>query len=274
MLKHGVDGNTLQGSGPNGRIVVDDVIGEVTRSKDDTGTCTSGDEGSHAEFEPSPMRLLIAERVTKSFATVPHFYLRSEADVSSLIAFHQRYLKSNVPSADSKPSLTDLLLLAMALAMRDYPHMNRIWLDGQIIQLKDVNVGLVVQVDDGLQIPVLRQADRCNLVEAARRRSEMVDRIRSGQVATDACSGAAISLSNLGKTRVDEFTPIIALPQSSMLAVGSVANRPAAYEGVLRIRQTVRLTLAADHRVLDGVPAATFLTRLVEYLEQPSTLYA
>jgi pyruvate dehydrogenase E2 component (dihydrolipoamide acetyltransferase) len=129
-----------------------------------------------------------------------------------------------------------------------------------------------VQVDDGLLVPILHEADRLGLAEVVRQRAKLTAVVRSGKMPADILGGGATSLSNLGKHRVDEFTPIIQPPQSSMLAMGRVAERPAACEGRLCLRQTVHLTLAVDHRVMDGVPAAEFFDRIVELLENPFLL--
>ena len=160
----------------------------------------------------------------------------------------------------------------MILALRDCPHANRIWQNDTIVQLPTVDVGLVVQVDDGLMVPIIHHADRLDLFDLIRRRAALVDAVRSGRTSADLFQGGATSLSNLGRHRVDEFTPIISPPQSSMLAVGRVAERPAVFEGRLCLRHTMHLTLSVDHRVMDGVPAAEFFDRIVELLEKPFLL--
>ena len=143
----------------------------------------------------------------------------------------------------SPASLTDFLLRAMAQALRECPHANRIWQNDTIVQLPSVDVGLVVQVSDGLLVPVIRHADRLGLLDLVRERIKLTDAVRSGKASGDVFQGGATSLTNLGKHRVDEFAPIISPPQSSMLAVGRVAERPAAFDGKLCLRQTMHLTL-------------------------------
>ena len=160
----------------------------------------------------------------------------------------------------------------MSLALRDCPQANRVWQDNAILQLPSINVGLVVQVADGLMVPILRDMDRLSLLDLVHQRIKVVDDVRSGKTSADLFQGGATSLTNLGKRRVDEFTPIIAQPQSSMLAVGRIAERPMAYEGQLSLRHTMYATLAVDHRVMDGVPAAEYLDRIVELLENPLVL--
>jgi pyruvate dehydrogenase E2 component (dihydrolipoamide acetyltransferase) len=220
----------------------------------------------------STMRRAVAAKVAQSFATVPHFYLRSEADVTSLVQFRAQNIDAYEKCCGLRPTVTDFLLRAMILALRDCPQANCIWHDDAILSLPDVDVGLVVQVGDGLQVPVLHRADRLGLADLVRRRVALTDAVRSGKTSTDMFQGGATALTNLGKRRVDAFAPIISPPQSSMLAVGRVAERPWAVEGCLCLRHTMYLTLAVDHRVMDGVPAAEFLDRIVDYLEHPFVL--
>ena len=218
------------------------------------------------------MRRAVAAKVAESFATVPHFYLRSEVDVTSLVQLREQNLEAIEKCCGVRPSLTDFLLRAMALALRDCPQANRIWQNDAIVQLPSVDVGLVIQVGDGLMVPIIQNADRLGLAELARQRIKLAEIVRSGKTPADLFQGGATSLTNLGKHRVDEFAAIISPPQSSMLAVGRLAERPAAYEGRLCLRQTMHLTLSVDHRVMDGVPAAEFLDRIVELLEKPLLL--
>jgi pyruvate dehydrogenase E2 component (dihydrolipoamide acetyltransferase) len=218
------------------------------------------------------MRRAVAAKVAESFATVPHFYLRSDVDVTSLVELRQQNVESYEKRCGVRPSLTDFLLRAMALALHDCPQANRIWQNDTIVPLPTVDVGLVVQVSDGLMVPIIHQADRLGLVELVRERVKWTEAVRSGTAPANAFQGGAASLTNLGRHRVDAFAPIISPPQSSMLAVGRVAERPAAFEGRICLRQTMCLTLAVDHRVMDGVPAAEFLDRIVDLLEKPFVL--
>jgi pyruvate dehydrogenase E2 component (dihydrolipoamide acetyltransferase) len=258
MRQRGINPSSLSGSGPGGRIVEADVLRAPVQ------TTPAGNL--------SPMRRAVAAKVTESFATVPHFYLRSEVDVTTLVALRQSVAETIEKQCGTRPSVTDFLLRAMALALHDRPQANRIWQNGSIVSLPTVDVGLVVQVEDGLLVPILHRADGLGLADIVRQRAGMTATIRSGKTPADIFQGGATSLSNLGKHRVDEFTPIISPPQSSMLAVGRVAERPAACDGRLCLRQTMHLTLAVDHRVMDGVPAAEFFDRIVALLENPFLL--
>jgi pyruvate dehydrogenase E2 component (dihydrolipoamide acetyltransferase) len=265
LRRRGLDPAGLRGSGPGGRIVEADVLGATAPPAPAAPRIPAGGN-------LSPMRRAVAAKVSESFATVPHFYLRSQADVTTLVALRQSIAETIEKQCGTRPSVTDFVLRAMALSLRDHPQANRVWQNGSIVSLPSVDVGLVVQVDDGLLVPILHAADRLGLAEIVRRRAGLTDAVRSGKIPADVLGGGATSLSNLGKHRVDEFTPIIQPPQSSMLAMGRVAERPAACAGRLCLRQTAHLTLSVDHRVMDGVPATEFFDRIVELLENPFLL--
>jgi pyruvate dehydrogenase E2 component (dihydrolipoamide acetyltransferase) len=264
----GVSSAGLAGSGPNGRILEADILRAALKPQAPTV------DKSLPPGTISSMRRAVAAKVADSFATVPHFYLRSEVDVTSLVQLREQNLETFEKCCGVRPSLTDFILRAMALALNDRPEANRIWQDNAIVQLPGIDVGLVVQVGDGLMVPIIHRADRLGLPDMTRERMKVVEAVRSGKTTTDLFQGGAISLTNLGKHRVDEFAAIISPPQSSMLAVGRVAERPAAYEGRLCLRQTMNMTLSVDHRVMDGVPAADFFDRIVELLEKPFLLIA
>jgi pyruvate dehydrogenase E2 component (dihydrolipoamide acetyltransferase) len=259
MRQRGVNAANVTGTGPNGRILEADVLRSAVSPATPTGTLSS-------------MRRAVAAKVAESFATVPHFYLRSQVDVTSLVQLREQNLAVIEKCFGVRPSLSDFLLRAMALALRECPHANCIWQNDTIVPLPTVDVGLVIQVGDGLMIPIIKNADKLGVAEVARQRIMLAETVRSGKMSADLFHGGATSLTNIGKHRVDEFAPVISPPQSTMLAVGRLAERPAAYEGKLCLRQTMNLTLSVDHRVMDGVPAAEFLDHIVESLEKPFQL--
>ena len=264
MRQRGLSPGVVTGTGPAGRIVEADVLRAAAQAGPLNAQTAAG--------TLSPMRRAVAAKVSESFASVPHFYLRSEVDVTTLMALRQSVAETIEKQCGVRSSLTDFLLRAMALALADHPQANRIWQNGSIVPLPSVDVGLVVQVEDGLLVPILHDADRLGLAEIVRGRAKLTATVRSGKMPADLFQGGATSLSNLGRHRVDEFTPIILPPQSSMLAVGRVAERPAARDGRLCLRQTMHVTLSVDHRVMDGVPAAEFFDRIVQLLENPFLL--
>jgi pyruvate dehydrogenase E2 component (dihydrolipoamide acetyltransferase) len=280
IRQRGINAATLRGTGPNGRIIEADVLHAATSIPQRPGgrdflnsPLPLGEEQRvRAIGGISSMRRAVAAKVADSFATVPHFYLRSEVDVTLLVQLRQQHFEASKKHGGIRPTPTDFLLRAMSLALRDCPHANRIWQNNAIVQLSSIDVGLVVQVDDGLMVPIIHNADRLGLLDLARQRVALIDVVRSGKMSADLFQGGATSLTNLGKHRVDEFTPIISPPQSSMLAVGRIAERPMAREGRLSLRHAMHVTLSVDHRVMDGVPAAEYLDRVVELLETPLAL--
>ena len=161
---------------------------------------------------------------------------------------------------------------AQALALSDLPEACATWQDDALVPAESVDLGLVVSLPGGLLIPIIRRADQLSLAEIARSRSELVAAARAGRLGSDSLAGGVSSLSNLGNSRVDEFSALIAPPQSSILAVGRLAPRPFVVDGQLVVRPTLRLTLTADHRVMDGALAAELLGRIVSLIEQPTLL--
>jgi pyruvate dehydrogenase E2 component (dihydrolipoamide acetyltransferase) len=220
----------------------------------------------------STMRRTIARRTSESFATVPHFYLKSEADATALIALRTQLLPEIESATGVKLTLSDLLLRAQAMALRDCPFANVIWKENELIALSERDIGLVVGMTGGLLIPILRSVDEGSLGSLAKQRVQLIEKAKAGKLSNDAMEGGATSLSNLGNSQVDEFTAVLPQPHSTILAVGRAAPRPFSKDGWIGIRTTLKLCLSVDHRVLDGGPAAEYLGRIVELLETPQQL--
>jgi pyruvate dehydrogenase E2 component (dihydrolipoamide acetyltransferase) len=248
MREQGIDPTLVRGSGPGGRIVVADLA------------------NSRPAGTTSTMRRAIARRTAESAATIPHFYLRAEVDAQALMRCRNDVLAALQPNA-VRPTVGDFLLRAQMLALSAYPRANQVWRDDELVALSAASVGLVVGLDDGLVIAPIAPA--ATLAELSAERLRKVTDARAGKINSSPC---ATSLSNIGNGRVDEFQAIIPLGQSSILAVGRAAPRPIAVGDALAVRTTLRLTLSVDHRVLDGQPAAEFLERIVEALENPGKL--
>lgn len=256
----GVDLAGLKGGGTSGRITEADVLRAAERPAPARPTVTS------------TLRRLVAQRTAASFATIPHFYLRAEADATNLVRLREDLLPSLEEATGLRVTLGDLLLRAQALALRDCPAANCVWADDALLPLAGLDVGLVVGRLDGLAIPVVRAAGSGDLAALVRQRGALVAAARAGRLAAEQMLGGATSLSNLGNSPVDEFAAVISPGQSSMLAVGRARPRPFAYQGRLALRTTLKLCLSVDHRVLDGGPAADFLGRIVERIENPAGL--
>ena len=257
MRNFGLDAARITGSGPNGRIVEADVLAARGRAE------SSG-------VRTSTMRQMIAQRTTESATKIPHFYLRATIDATSQVDIRAQILERIEKSKNVRITYTDFLLRALALTLRDFPRANCVWENDGCVQIDRVNVGLVLALEEGMTIPVIGDADTQSVSDIARRR---VDLQADGELQKRLASQrAAISLSNLGNSRVDEFDAIIPTGQSMILAVGRLALRPFVVDGRLEARQTMQLSLALDHRVHDGAPGAKFLECLIGYLERPATL--
>jgi pyruvate dehydrogenase E2 component (dihydrolipoamide acetyltransferase) len=218
------------------------------------------------------MRKAIAKGTSASSA-VPQFHLRAEIDATEILRFRQERLVEIEQAIGVRVTVTDLFLKAVGAALTKLPEANAVWRSAFIEKLEQRNVGLVTSVPGGLHIPILAQVDSLSLQALARLRRELVDSARAGKVVQSAFPAAA-SLSNLGNSRVDEFTAILAQGQTSMLAVGRIAPRPWIANGKVVARPTAKLCLTVDHRVLDGEPAAIFLGNIIEGLENPTALFS
>jgi pyruvate dehydrogenase E2 component (dihydrolipoamide acetyltransferase) len=272
MSAQGVDPRRVIASGPGGRVVEADVL-RFLASQDGAAPAREADAqlAGRRGAELTSMRRSIA-RATLASARIPQFYLRAEFDASAMLAARRNWLDAN-SDASVRPSITDFLLKALALGLRDVPESNAIWVDDSIELLDHLHVGLVVNVEGGLLVSVLRDVARFEIVSLARERKRCVQDAQAGRLSGAGASRAASSLSNLGTTRVDDFTALLLPPQSTMLAVGRIAERPLVVDGQLCARPTLRLTLTVDHRVLDGAMGAQLLGRIVRRLEEPASLF-
>ena len=262
----------LEGSGSTGRIIESDVLKAAagrggSMIADPEPKITSATAG-----QVSTMRRNIAERTALSFSQIPHFYVHAEMDATELVKTREYLVGVFEREFGVRITLTDFILRAQALALREFPAANAVWQSNGILNYLNADVGVVVGLPDGLVIPVIRAAHNLSFVQLAKERARLVGAVRKGQFNAEMLAGGATSISNLGTTRIDEFAPIIAPHQSSMLAVGRAAPRPYVVDGHLEVRTTIRLCLSVDHRILDGAPAADFLGKIVGLLENPKAL--
>jgi pyruvate dehydrogenase E2 component (dihydrolipoamide acetyltransferase) len=251
----GLDYHGLKGSGRTGRIIEADIVAAARQVAPAGGAM---------------MRRTIARRTADSFLTAPHCYLRTEVDIEALIALRERLVPDVEKATGIRLTLTDLLLRAQAQALCDCPWANALWQDDHAVRAPGCDVGLVVGVEQGVLIPIVRGAHTCDWNDLVRQRASLVEAARAGQLTSEAVQGGATSLSNLGNTCVDEFFAVIAPPQSSMLAVGRAVPRPFVVDGRLVVRTTLKLSLSVDHRVVDGVLAARFLGCIAALLKHPA----
>ena len=259
----------IQGSGPAGAILAADVIAaaEVLAAAPTAQTVVPRPASvPQAQTVPtSRMWQIMARRLTESWNTVPHFYLERDVNASQLLAWWER-AKLRV---SEKVTLTDLLVKLVATALRKHLRLNAAWQNENIVLTHEVNVGLAVAVEEGLLVPVIRQADRLGLSALADSRRDIVGRARSGQASLADLQGGTFTISNLGMFGIDAFSAIVNPPQAAILAVGRIADRVVPVEGQPSVQPMMTLTLSCDHRVVDGARGAQFLQTLVSFIEDP-----
>jgi pyruvate dehydrogenase E2 component (dihydrolipoyllysine-residue acetyltransferase) len=224
----------------------------------------------HTEQELSMMRKTIARRMTLSKTTAPHFYLTAEIDMERALALRQSLNELALDNA--KISFNDMILKAVANALRQFPRMNVSYVDDKIRSHQRVHLSMAVAIDEGLITPVIRDCDRKSLGDIAREAKELSERARARRLRPEDYTGGTFSVSNLGMYEVEDFGAIINPPEAAILAVGTIKQQPVVVDGQLSIGHRMKATLSADHRVVDGATAAQFLQIVKRLLEQPLTL--
>jgi pyruvate dehydrogenase E2 component (dihydrolipoamide acetyltransferase) len=220
----------------------------------------------------SSMRRAIASRTQHSKTTIPHFYASITADMTEAKAFLAVADEQARANGWRGPTINDLILRAVALALRKHPQLNASWQDDSVVTFDDINLGVVIGVDDGMVIPVLPRADQKNLYTLAALTHGLKERALTGQLTSADLSRGTFTISNLGMFGLENFAAIINPPEAAILAVGAVREEPAVHDGQIVIRARMSLTLSVDHRVADGIIAARFLQSLKHLLENPLLL--
>ncbi len=270
--EYGIDLSELvPGRGPKGRVVEKDVLEAV----DSLEVGRPEERAEAAEWEElSTVERVTAQRMAESFSTVPHFYLTVEAHAERMLDLRQALIPLVQERVGARLTITDILIKVAGAALREHPRVNGAWEDGRVRLSGSVNLGLATATDQGLVVPVIQHVDRKSLPEVVAERADLTTRAREGRLSVDEVGNSSFTLTNLGAYGVDQFQPIINIPESGILAVGQIKERPTGVNGELALRSTVFLTLACDHRVLDGARAAAFLQRVTELIEEPYALLA
>jgi pyruvate dehydrogenase E2 component (dihydrolipoamide acetyltransferase) len=268
--EHGIDLTTLTGTGPRGRVVEQDVLAVVAQAPPAaSGDADPGVGAAGTTTAPlSPERRTIAQRLHGWSTETAQLTLTAEVDVTELAA----RLTAWTEAWGQRASYTTAIVAAAAMALQDHPRIASRWADDVLVVATDVDIGVAVELDDALIVPVVRQADRLDLRTLNARIVDLAERARSGRLAAEETRGGVFSVTNLGGYRVDAFTPLLNPPQTGILGVGRARSRPAVVDGRVVPRTQVVLSLTFDHRVLDGAPAASFLTAVAERLEAPDDL--
>ncbi len=284
----GINISQVQGSGENGRIVKNDIE-NFTPATAATAAASSpaeektevaaaapvrpfvpAGETSTEEIKNSQMRKIIAKRLSESIFTAPHFYLTIEVMMDE--AMKSRAVINTIP--DTKVSFNDMVIKACAMALKKHPKVNSQWKEEATIINHHVNIGVAVAVEDGLVVPVLRFTDQMSLTQIGGNVKDLAGRAKSKKLQPNEMEGSTFTVSNLGMFGIVEFTSIINQPNSAILSVGAIVEKPVVKNGQIVVGNTMKVTLACDHRTVDGATGAQFLQTLKQYLENPVTMLA
>ena len=269
----GIDLSQVQGSGENGRVVKKDVENYKPSAQAAASSAAvakfipSGTE-DFDEVANSSMRKAIAKNLAKSKFSAPHYYLNVEFDMDNAIAFRKQY--NSLP--DTKISFNDIIVKACALALRQHPQVNSQWFDDKMKLNNHVHIGVAVAVPDGLVVPVVRFANEMSLTQIGAAVKDYAGRARNKKLTLDEMEGSTFTISNLGMFGIESFTSIINQPNSAILSVGTIVQKPVVKEGQIVVGNTMKLTMACDHRTVDGATGAQFLQTLKGYIENPVTM--
>ena len=268
----GINLSQVNGSGENGRIIKRDI-------ENFTPTATTQSSAPVAKFIPSGqedfddvpnsnMRKAIAKNLAKSKFSAPHYYLNVEFDMENAMAFRAQY--NSLP--DTKISYNDMIVKACALALRQHPQVNSQWFDDRMQLNNHVHIGVAVAVPDGLVVPVVRFANEQSLTQIGAAVKDYAGRARNKKLSLDEMEGSTFTISNLGMFGIESFTSIINQPNSAILSVGAIVEKPVVKEGKVVVGNTMKLTMACDHRTVDGATGSLFLQTLKGYIENPVTM--
>jgi pyruvate dehydrogenase E2 component (dihydrolipoamide acetyltransferase) len=261
----------LKGSGDDGRIVRRDVERFLSEKPEMSIMPVASGEESFEEIPVSQMRKTIARRLAESKFTAPHFYLTMEANMDRCV---EARAAINEVNPDKKISFNDIVIKAVALALKKHPQVNSSWLGDKIRINHHVHIGMAVAVSEGLLVPVIRFADQKSLSQINAEAKALAAKAKEKKLQPDEMQGNTFTISNLGMMDIDEFTAIINPPDACILAVGRIAKIPAVINNEVKPVNVMKLTLSCDHRVVDGATGAKFLQTLKSYLENPlSMLY-
>lgn len=268
----GIDLSGVTGTGDRGRIIKADVENYVPSAVSETSAVKSIVAGTESfdEFPNSQMRKTIAKRLAESKFSAPHYYLMLEIDMDNAIASR----KSINELPDTKVSFNDIVVKASAMALKKHPKVNSQWFDDKIRINHHVNVGVAVAVEDGLVVPVVRFTDQKSMTQIGAEVKDMAVRAKSKKLTPGEMEGSTFTVSNLGMFGISEFTSIINQPNSAILSVGAIIEKPVVKNGQIVVGNTMKVTLACDHRTVDGATGSAFLQTLKQFIENPVMMLA
>jgi len=265
----GINLTKIQGSGENGRIVKRDIE-NYEPAVAGLGKFVPTGQEDFEEVPNSQMRKAIAKALTNSKFSAPHYYLSVEFDMENAIAFRKQF--NSIP--DTKISYNDMIVKACALALKQHPQVNSQWYADKMRLNNHVHIGVAVAVPDGLVVPVVKFANEQSLPQIGADVRELAGKARNKKLTPSDMDGSTFTVSNLGMFGIDTFTSIINQPNSAILSVGNIVEKPVVKEGKIVVGNTMKLSLACDHRTIDGATGAQFLQTLKGYIENPVTMIA
>lgn len=268
----GVDLARVSGSGPGGRIVKRDVeAAKASGASAPSAPAWTLDEAEYEDVPTSQMRKTIAKRLITSIGPVPTFYLTMDVDMGRVMEA-RKSINKMLEQDGGKISINDIVLKAVAGALRQHPNCNAQWQDGFVRRFNVVHIGVAVAIEDGLITPVVRHAHAKGLVQIGGEVRELAGRAREKKLMPEEYTGATFSVSNLGMFGIHEFTAIINPPEAGILAVGGIEDTPVVVDGQVVVRPRMRITMSCDHRVIDGAQGSRFLQTLKSMLEEPTAI--
>ena len=271
----GIDYRVLTGSGPGGRIVQADVRAAAASGLPAAPMAAASGPAAVASSTPlAGMRKIIADRMLASWSQVPRITMQAEVDLTNLLAVREASRQAWENDLGVRVSINDLILFYTARAVRRCPAVNVRLAENALEQMRDVNIGVAVAVDQGLMVPVIRGADQKSIDAISRESRALAEAARAGALGLDALEGGTFTISNLGAYGVDHFSAIINHPESAILSVGAARERAVVRNGEVVARTTAYVGINADHRLVDGAPAAEFLSTLKDMLEHPKVMPA
>src|SRR4051794_29182689 len=268
----GVSIEQVQGSGPGGRIIANDIKNfkpsAPAQQKAKAPSLPPAQQLETKEIPLTAMRRTIAKRLAESTGPIPHFYLTAEYDVTNLLS-----LREQVNEIEGiKTSVNDFIVRAAALALRHHPNVNASWGDDAITQHGEIHIGIAVSTPEGLITPVVRDADQKSVTDISNEVRTLADKAKNRKLTPNDYQGSTFTISNLGAWGIDQFTAIINPPNVAILAIGAASAQPVVIDGQVVIRDRMKVTMSCDHRVVDGALGAEYLRTLRSYIEQPVRL--
>ena len=264
----GIDIKSIKGSGDNGRIIKRDIDSYKSSDYSQFIQPRPSVTESSNESQNSTMRKAIAKRLSDSKFSAPHYYLNIECEMDNMISFRNQFINTQ----NIKISFNDIIAKAVSLSLARHPKVNSRWYDDKIVFYDHVHLGVAVAVDDGLIVPVVKYANSKDLPEINIEIKDFAVRAKNKKLTPAEIEGSTFTISNLGMFGIESFTSIINQPNSAILSIGAIIEKPIVKKGDIVIGNTMKLTLACDHRTVDGATGSLFLQTLKEYIENPVSI--